>query len=513
MAFRLNILDRAISAVSPQAGLRRAQARAALDAMAYAAGRRSERLGRWRTDRTGPNAAVTRHLALLRDRSRDMVRDNPYAARAVDLRADYEIGTGIEAQFEDRRAQAVWDRWIARCDHAGILGLNAMMALAARTRSEAGEALILHRRLTARQMRARRLEVPLTLELREPDLLPEVMPAEGVNLRVIAGIEFGPDGQRDAYWMHPAHPGDPTAAIGSYAELIRYSADEVQHIYRPMRPGAVRGVPDCAPALLRLRQLDDFEDAALQSAISQAMLGVFFKTDGSIIDAPATQLGQDGAPILPSFDLEPGMVQALPPGIEPAFLTPTGSPSFEPFALHQLMAAATGWGVPYDLLTGDLRQANYSSLRAGRLAFKRAVERSQWEVWVPVMEGIRAAFAEACQAALLDVDATRCTWSPPRFEMLDPSKEVGAAIASVRAGFETWPQAVGSFGYGWRNQIEEIAAANAALDEKGIILDTDPRRVANSGGAQDPRQNAAIEISATGAALPRQPAPTEPAGE
>ena len=45
-----------------------------------------------------------------------------------------------------------------------------------------------------------------------------------------------------------------------------------------------------------------------------------------------------------------------------------------------------------------------------------------------------------------------------------------------------------------------IREANALLDEAGISLDTDPRRVAKSGSAQDAAQMAAIEIAATGAA-------------
>ena len=47
-----------------------------------------------------------------------------------------------------------------------------------------------------------------------------------------------------------------------------------------------------------------------------------------------------------------------------------------------------------------------------------------------------------------------------------------------------------------------IREANAALDAAGISLDTDPRRVAKSGGAQDAAQMAAVEIAATGAAAP-----------
>jgi hypothetical protein len=53
-----------------------------------------------------------------------------------------------------------------------------------------------------------------------------------------------------------------------------------------------------------------------------------------------------------------------------------------------------------------------------------------------------------------------------------------------------------------------IREANAALDAAGISLDTPPRRVAKSGGAQDAAQMAAVEIAATGAA--GAAAPTQP---
>jgi hypothetical protein len=51
--------------------------------------------------------------------------------------------------------------------------------------------------------------------------------------------------------------------------------------------------------------------------------------------------------------------------------------------------------------------------------------------------------------------------------------------------------------------VEMIREANALLDEAGLALDTDPRRVAKSGSAQDAAQMAVIEIAATGAAAPQ----------
>ena len=66
-------------------------------------------------------------------------------------------------------------------------------------------------------------------------------------------------------------------------------------------------------------------------------------------------------------------------------------------------------------------------------------------------------------------------------------------------------------GMGYGPEVEMIRTANTLLDDAGISLDSDPRRVAKSGSAQDAAQMAAIEIAATGAAmLPRAEPATTP---
>ncbi len=85
------------------------------------------------------------------------------------------------------------------------------------------------------------------------------------------------------------------------------------------------------------------------------------------------------------------------------------------------------------------------------------------------------------------------------YARMHPSEQV----AQVRAGFVPQPEAVGAFGYDFRQVVEMIREANALLDDAGLSLDSDPRRVAKSGAAQDAAQLAAIEIAATGAAAPR----------
>ena len=92
---------------------------------------------------------------------------------------------------------------------------------------------------------------------------------------------------------------------------------------------------------------------------------------------------------------------------------------------------------------------------------------------------------------------------------METLKDTTALIAQVRAGFVPQPEAAGAFGYDFRSAVEMIREANAALDAAGISLDTDPRRVAKSGGAQDAAQMAAVEIAATGAAGAAAPPPPD----
>jgi lambda family phage portal protein len=204
------------------------------------------------------------------------------------------------------------------------------------------------------------------------------------------------------------------------------------------------------------------------------------------------------------------MVGNLPPGASAKFLQPSGAGAFDPFSAHTLRAISVGLGIPFDMLTGDLSQANYSSLRAGRLPFRRLIEQDQELMHIQQMcKPVWAAFIDAAilSGALPErPGGYPVEWNPPGFDLVDPTKDVAASIAAVRAGFATWQQTVASMGYDPRKQADDIAEANDFFDERGLVLDIDPRRTAGTGGAQDARQNAAVEIAATGAVTPRQPA-------
>ena len=175
------------------------------------------------------------------------------------------------------------------------------------------------------------------------------------------------------------------------------------------------------------------------------------------------------------------MIQSLAPGKDVKFATPAHAGGYGEYMRVQLHAIAAGVGLTYELLTGDLSQVNYSSIRAGLLEFRRRMEALQWQLLVPgLCRPVWQRFVATSQAigALPDgvIDAE---WTAPRFEAVDPLKDIQADILAVRAGLMTLKEAIARQGYDPAQVLAEIGETNAALDAL-----TDPRKATKTGAAK-----------------------------
>jgi capsid protein len=75
-------------------------------------------------------------------------------------------------------------------------------------------------------------------------------------------------------------------------------------------------------------------------------------------------------------------------------------------------------------------------------------------------------------------------WSPPKFDAVDPLKDAMADLLALRSGTMSLAQAIARQGHNPDAVLAEIAAMNAKLDELGLVLDSDPRRVTKTGVMQ-----------------------------
>ncbi|NCS83372.1 MAG: phage portal protein, partial [Cyanobacteria bacterium] len=88
------------------------------------------------------------------------------------------------------------------------------------------------------------------------------------------GIEFNQAGKKVAYWMFDRHPGD----MGKCSASKRIEAKWVIHLFEKKRPGQVHGVTSFASAMLRMKDLADYDDAELFSKKIQACFTGFVTT-------------------------------------------------------------------------------------------------------------------------------------------------------------------------------------------------------------------------------------------
>lgn len=486
-------LDRLIGAVNPQAGAARLRARSQMAvygkalSRSYEAAKTNRRTRNWLAPATSANAEIGPALNTLRQRSRDLVRNNPWASKAVRVITAATVGTGILCQPRtgnktlNKKLAKAWADWRPIANIEGAPGLEGLQALAMRTIVESGEVLVRRIKLTSAEAGD---GVPLRIQLLEPDHIDssrnQVQPNGN---HVLFGIERDPQGRRVAYWLWNQHPGDP-ATLAQPLTSARHDAADIIHCFDRQRIGQLRGVPWLAPVTLDLQGLGELNESELVRRQVEASMAAFVTQadDGDRNPITTTETDEDGKRI---STFGPGMVAYLKPGEDIKFNSPSAGGGFAEATRQWLRAIAAGTGVTYEALTGDLSQVNYSSLRAGRLEFQRSIEAFQWQELVPnLCQGIYAWFVDA---ALLTQPGTRpvygADWTCPRFDAVDPAKDYAALVLAIRAGLISWDEAVAMMGYDPDEQIARIAASNAKLDAAAIILDSDPRRTAKAGAA------------------------------
>jgi lambda family phage portal protein len=485
---RWGMLDAGLAWIAPRRAASRYAAKVAIANLrrGYEAGGKTRITEGWRGSNASADAEIAVAGPVLRDRSRDLVRNNALAAQAVQVLVNNIVGPGIRPRAAsgnkalNKRVDALWRSFAASCDYYGHTDFHGLLNLAVREMVEAGDILALKIATPGGGK-----TVPLKIQLREIDHL------DTARVQDIAGggytdqgIEFDAGGRRTAFWMFPQHPGGTTRAFRRRFESERIDATRVAHLFERQRVQS-RGVPWGAPAMLALRDLGDWQAAELVRKKTEACLvGIVLgddETQASV--APVVQDSQGNK----VEQFEPGLIAYARGGKDIKFNQPASTAGVYEWNRVQMHIVASGFRVPYALMTGDLSQNNFSSSRVGLNEFRRMVEQLQWQTVIPMFcEPIWRWFIEAAQlAGLLPLDAViPAEWAPPRFEMVNPLQDVQADLLETRAGFASPQQMIAKRGYDPAAVIEEWAAHAEATDALGLIFDSDPRKVSKGGNTQ-----------------------------
>lgn len=419
----------------------------------YDAAGSGRRLRGWNPPSSGPNRAIE-SLPVLRNRTRDAERNEWAGASGTRAWTTNLIGTGISARpktsddaFKARQS-VLWDTWCKVADADSVLDFYGLQTLATRNLVSAGEVFI--------RLRPRRpedgLPVPLQIQLLESDMVPmldvDAWPGMARGNKIRSGIEIDRIGRRVAYWMHRQHPGDRVSTV-DMQQLHRVPAQFVRHMYELLRPGQLRGVSEFAPILAKLRGVGNMDDAVL---LRQELANLFtmFVTPAStstdptinpVTGLPFTGVNAGGTPLA---TLEPGISQELSPGQTVEFSDPPDAgANYADFMRQQHLGVAAGPGVPYELLTGDIKDVSDRTLRVVINEFRRRCEQRQWQTIIPMLcQPARDAWADA--AALIGAfttqeaeEAKQVHWQPQGWAYIHPVQDAQGKRIEVDAGFRS----------------------------------------------------------------------------
>lgn len=462
----------------------------------YAGARHTRTTGSFGASAGSADAELSASLTVLRQRSRQMVRDSAYAKRAKAIIVNNVIGTGVgmQAQVETTRGTAnstvndaiesAWKEWAEadQCHTGGVLAFGDLERALQGEVFEAGEVFVrLHRRPFGRS------RIPFALEMIEAERIADGIESYGIapgnELRM--GVEVDQFGRPAAYWIRGRNQGDIRVRVGESTDRVeRVPASEIIHLKITTRWPQTRGEPWMHAVLRKVDDLDQYSQHEITAARASAAYFATITTpepDNGLKDDEEEDTGKQ------VMDIEPLTIQSLMPGETLDFHTPNRPNSaFDAFVRAMLREIAAGVGTSYESLSRDYSQSNYSSSRLSLLDDRDGYRSlQQWwlrsfrlplhRIWLQqaVLSGaIREIPIEAYGRDMKRYEAV--TFKPRGWSWVDPTKEVTAYKEAIRAGLTTITDVISQTAGGL--DIEDVIKTRKRelemLEEADIEVDT-----------------------------------------
>lgn len=463
------------------------------------------RIGQWGLSPAGPNGALA-SISALRNRSRELERNNPTAKGGIDSFVANLVGTDISPswnlanQEQKDELEQLWEDSQAEADYYGVSDFYGTQELAARAMVRDGEVLARFHDADP----AEGLLVPLQVQLLEADHLDlshnDISP-EGNEIRF--GIEWR-QGRRYKYWLWNDHPGD-SFLTRSDRYRLPISASEITHVFRPLRPGQSRGISWLAPLIVKLHDIDVYGDAELARKRACALWGGYIYSDTPV---RGTDLSSPGSkPERGQIVLEPGTFPKLANGqkIEFAPAADVGAHYLD-FMKTEFRIIARGLGITYEQLTGDLAGVTYTSLRAGLIEFRRLCETIIHRTLV--FQYCRPFINRWIHSAILNgVTSTisvseylrnprlfhRVSWNLDGWDFTDPLKDRLAEKMDIRGGIETRGQKVAKRGGSITKVDRQNEQERKQAEAHGNYYDCYPSQTTDAGILQRVEEQLILE--------------------
>ena len=438
------------------------------------------RVADWERAEYSPNA-VQDHGDVARARAQEGIRNNPWLARALNLLVSHAIGCGMQPKpkLPDKALRAdvlaLWRVWASQVDADGVHDFYGLQGMIDRARRESGECFVrkLFRKTTDD------LAVPLQIRVMESAMVPIRHNSQNGGNTIRQGIEIAPNGKRLAYWCYKQHPGERFYYVQD--DLQRVPATDLLHHYAPDRPGQLRGIPTAITSLVRSRNFDQYESAELtRKKVRAKFVGSLTRNadDHAFDSLPLANQNPDSQNEAIKnelalrekqrsyVDLEDGYMLLVAPGETLNLHSGDAGNAGVDFLAMQLRAIAAGWGVPYELMTGDYSNTNDRIMRVILNVFYRSLEIAQDLLVQQVLQPIWNAWLDL---AVMNLSPTQlatylknrkewqqCEWRAHAWSYVNPYQEAQTKKILKDEGFTSRGAIVAESGW----DVEEIDRQN-----------------------------------------------------
>lgn len=412
---------------------------------------------------------------IIRARARDLERNSDLMNAQIQPWIRNVVGKGMELEAKtadenfNTEIEQLWKKWCKKdnCDVTGSQSFWEMAKMAVRRKRVDGGILFI-KCYTADGI------IPFKLQAIEVDELYSVQyaPHEKGN-RVIGGVEYNSYNKAVGYWISQYD-------IDGYTSLTpRYVPREsVIFYFSKTRPSQIREMPEMAPVIGRIKELNGFIEAASIKERIAACLSVFIKKvapPGAFGRAPEKQEHRD----YNNIRLEPGLITEINEGDDLEVVNPGNSATNgSDFIKTMSMLISAGQGISYEAATRDLQKANYSSARQATIEDE--------ETFVPEREKLKdefldEAYREFVISAVLSgaISAPRNFWehideytahewnSKPK-KWIDPIKEANAYRIALETGQKTLNDIWRENGKDYKSAIDEMKQIQEYAEAVGL---------------------------------------------
>lgn len=483
---KMNFMDRAVAAVSPVQGLKRAAARRALEVTNsgygnYGANLTKKSLIGWLFRGGSAKEDIEDNIDTLRQRSRDAYMGIPTASAALKTLCTNVVAGGLipspqidaevlgltreqaeELQGKIMREFALWAD-TTECDADGLGNFYKLQQLAYMGFLMNGDsfALLPFKERPGSQY-ATKVQIIEADRICSPDgydrLVPDYVRGHHVH-SIVQGVETDEAGMVVAYWICNRHPHSSLAVQNGMLEWTRVEAygaagrHNVLHVMTRERAGQLRGVPILAPVLETLKQLGRYTQAEIDAAVISAYFTVLVKPASVQTGLPVGQYIPKEAQVDSadpgSIEMGQGTILSLNPGDDVAFADPTHpNTAYNAFFDAMIKEIGAGMEIPPEVLEKQFTQ-NFSAARGALNEFWRVCDVKRDDFVDSFCQPIYEQFlAEAVARGRIQAPGffsdpairkayCACVWPGPARTSLNPVQEVSAALQRVEAGFST----------------------------------------------------------------------------